>query len=362
MDYIAGALPGLEFWMEVGVAAGLMLVAFIAGTVAHTVLFAVLGRFVDEVSTPWSERLVHHARGPSRLILPLLAMSLVAPSLELSPRAVAMVGHVLQLLFIMSIGYLLIRLIRGMSNFVLSRYDTQVQDNLSARRVHTQVHVLERILYAIVIVATISFMLMTFEGIRQVGVSILASAGIGGLVLGLAAQQSLGNLIAGIQIAVTQPLSLDDVVIVEGEWGVVEEITLTYVVVRIWDERRLMLPITYFIQTPFENWTRTSADLLGTVILYTDYTVPVESIRAELDRLLKTTDLWDGKVAGVQVTDCRPEVLEVRLLVSASDSGKAWDLRCLLREKMVEFIQEKHPSSLPRVRAELEPTPDTEVR
>ncbi len=354
MDYIAGALPGLEFWMEVGVAAGLMLVAFIAGTVAHAVLFAVLGRFVDEVSTPWSERLVHYARKPSRLILPLLAMSLVAPSLELSPRVVSMVGHVLQLLFIASIGYLLIRLIRGMSDFVLSRYDTQVQDNLSARRVHTQVHVLERILYAIVIVATISFMLMTFEGLRQVGVSILASAGIGGLALGLAAQQSLGNLIAGIQIAVTQPLTLDDVVIVEGEWGVVEEITLTYVVVRIWDERRLMLPITYFIQTPFENWTRTSADLLGTVLLYTDYTVPVEGVRAELDRLLKTTDLWDGKVAGVQVTDCRPEVLEVRLLVSASDSGRAWELRCFLREKMVEFIQENHPASLPRVRAELE--------
>jgi small-conductance mechanosensitive channel len=179
---------------------------------------------------------------------------------------------------------------------------------------------------------------MTFEKIRQFGISIMASAGVIGIIVGFAAQRSIATLFAGIQIAITQPIRLDDVVIVENEWGWIEEITLTYVVVRVWDLRRLVLPITYYIERPFQNWTRVSADILGTVFLYMDYTVPVRVIREELQKIVKGSALRDGKVCGVQVTDATQQTIEVRALVSAADSSKAWDLRCLVREKLLEFL------------------------
>ncbi len=359
MENMTDLLPELSTWRDVAVSAGLLLAAVVAGTLVHWLLYAILRRVVHRATASWAERAVHYSKRPNRLIFPLVIISLMVPSLQLPARTLGILGHITSLLFIASIAYLLMSLIHVLRDFLLSRYDVRQADNLSARRIYTQVQVLEKVLFAVVLVTSVAFMLMTFDGVRQIGVSILASAGIAGIVLGLAAQQTLGTLLAGIQIAITQPIRLDDVVIVEGEWGWVEEITLTYVVVRIWDQRRLVLPITYFIETPFENWTRTSSDVLGTVLLYTDYTVPVEAIRTELGRLLQTTDLWDGKVASVQVTECTPDVLGVRLLVSASDSGRAWDLRCLLREKMVDFVQENYPASLPRVRAELEPRVET---
>jgi len=359
MDAITDLFPGLVAWRDVTISVGLVLAAVVFGMLIHSIAYAILGRLVRRAATPWAERIVHYSRKPNRFIFPLVVINLVVPSLQIPDRALSILSHITTLLFIASIAYLLISLIHVLRDFLLSRYDFEATDNLSARQVYTQVKVLERVLFSVVAVATIAFMLMTFDGVRQIGVSILASAGIAGIILGLAAQKSIGTLLAGVQIAITQPIRLDDVVIVEGEWGWIEEISLTYVVIRIWDQRRLVLPITYFIETPFENWTRTSSDILGTVFLYTDYKVPVEAIRAELDRLMKTTDLWDGRVAGVQVTDCKPDVLEVRLLVSASDSGKAWDLRCLLREKMVDFVQRDYPDSLPRMRAELERCADT---
>lgn len=360
MDFAAEALAGMFPWSDALISAGLILVAILIGLFVHSVVFAVLKRVVREATAPWADRAVYYSRKPSRLIFPLIVVNLVAPSLRLPERALGIVEHISSLLVIAAIAYLLMNLVHVLRDFLLSRYDVSAEDNLAARRVYTQVQVLEKVLFAVIIVASVSFMLMTFDGVRQIGVSILASAGIAGIVLGLAAQKTLGTLLAGIQIAITQPIRLEDVVIVEGEWGWVEEITLTYVVIRIWDQRRLVLPITYFIETPFENWTRESADILGTVFLYTDYTVSIEAVRAELDRLLETTDLWDGKVAGVQVTDCRPEVLEVRLLVSASDSGRAWDLRCYLREKMVDYLQRAYPDSLPRLRAEVATRPAAE--
>lgn len=206
----------------------------------------------------------------------------------------------------------------------------------------------------IIVMLAVAAMLMTFEGIEQLGKGLLASAGIAGVVIGFAAQRTLGTFVAGMQIAFTQPIRVDDVVIVEGEWGRIEEITLTYVVVKIWDLRRLILPINYFIEKPFQNWTRVSADILGTVFLYVDYTVPLEAIRQELTRLLKDHKLWDGKVNVVQVTNATERTVEVRLLVSAKDAGSAWDLRCDLREKMIDFLQREYPDALPRIRAELE--------
>jgi hypothetical protein len=225
---------------------------------------------------------------------------------------------------------------------------------LSARRVQTQIEVLHRIVVVIVVIVTVSIMLMTFPAIKHIGMSLLASAGLAGLVVGMAMRSTLSSLIAGIQIAFTQPIRIEDAVVVEGEYGWIEEIGTTYVIVRIWDLRRLVLPLSYFIEHPFQNWTRNSADLLGSVFLYVDYTVPVEEVRAELSRIVKSTNLWKGKVCVLQVSDAKEGTLQLRALMDAHDSGAAWDLRCYVREKLVQFLQEKYPSALPKIRAEFQ--------
>ncbi|OYW74366.1 MAG: hypothetical protein B7Z37_18145 [Verrucomicrobia bacterium 12-59-8] len=197
-------------------------------------------------------------------------------------------------------------------------------------------------------------MLMVFDSVRQYGSSILASAGIAGLIVGVAAQRSIAGLLAGFQIAIAQPISIDDVVVVEGEWGRIEEITLTYVVVRIWYQRRLVLPINYFIEKPFQNWTRQTAEVPGTVFIQVDYSAPVGELRDELTRIVKASGHWDGRVVGLQVTDSLDSTLELRALASAADGSKARDLRCEIREKLVEYIRTNHPESLPRIRMGLD--------
>jgi small-conductance mechanosensitive channel len=214
--------------------------------------------------------------------------------------------------------------------------------------------VLKKVAVTIIGIFALASMLMVFDSVRQFGASILASAGIAGIVVGFAAQRSIATLLAGFQIALTQPIRVDDVVIVESEWGRIEDITLTYVVVRVWDLRRLVVPITYFIETPFQNWTRSSADILGTVFLYVDYTVPLEPLRAELTRILEQSRFWDGKVNVLQVTDANEQTLEIRALASAADASLAWDLRCEIREKLITFVQQAFPDSLPRLRASLD--------
>lgn len=337
-----------------GMAVLIMLVAIAAGMIFHAGLFAILRRIARKTPGRWDNLALTHLAGPSRVLFPLLLLKAVVPMLALRPGTVDFLGHCLSLAFLAAVSFLLVRLICLLRDFLLSRYDLNATDNLAARKVHTQIRVLEKALLSIVAVATVSFMLMTFEGIRQVGISILASAGIAGVIIGLAAQKSIGTLLAGIQIAITQPIRMDDVVIVEGEWGRIEEITLTYVVVRIWDLRRLVVPISHFIEKPFQNWTRNSSEILGTVFLYADYGIPVESLRRELQTMVKEMPLWDGKVCGLQVTECKEDVLELRLLVSAASAGAAWDLRCLVRERMVGFIQAEYPQFLPRKRAELD--------
>lgn len=203
---------------------------------------------------------------------------------------------------------------------------------------------------AFIILITIAIVLLTFDNVRKIGAGLLTGVGIGGIIIGFAAQKSLGNLLAGFQIAFTQPFRIDDVLVVEGEWGKVEDITLTYVVLNIWDQRRLILPITYFTEKPFQNWTRTTSQLLGTVFLYVDYSCPVDSIRSELGRILTTTDLWDKRVGILQVTDSKEKTVELRVLVSAANSSKAFDLRCYVRENLIKFIQENHSDSLPKIR------------
>jgi small-conductance mechanosensitive channel len=288
------------------------------------------------------------------LLFPLLAIVLTSPLLKLPEALQGPLRHLLSLVLIAAVAWLLAATILGLRDIILSRYDITARDNLKARAVYTQINVLVKIILVVIGIITVASMLMTFEKIRQVGVSILASAGIVGVIAGFAAQRSLATLFAGIQIAITQPIRLDDVVIVEGEWGRVEEITLTYVVVRIWDLRRLVVPITYFLEKPFQNWTRVSAELLGTVFPYTDYAVPVEAVRKELLRILQASEYWDGTVWGVQMTNATERTVELRALMSAADASIAWNLRCEVREKLIDFIRTDYPGSLPRLRAEVE--------
>jgi len=293
---------------------------------------------------------LEHWRGPLHLLLPALMLRAGLPWLALSEQVQPIVEHLLVLWIIAAVGWLARRTVTMAREMIMLRYPVDVEDNLQARRVQTQFRVIERVLVAVIVLLAISAMLMTFDQVRQFGVSLLASAGVAGVVLGFAAQKSLGTLLAGIQIAFSQPIRLDDVVVVEGEWGRVEEITLTYVVLKIWDERRLIVPITYFIDNAFQNWTHSSAQILGTVFLYTDYSVPVEDLRRELKRILDQSPLFDGRAWGLQVTDSTDRSVELRALMSAEDASRSWDLRCHVREEMIRYLQESQPESLPRVR------------
>lgn len=255
-----------------------------------------------------------------------------------------------EILLIISISWTLVLLIKVLKRFILDQYDINQEDNLSSRKVHTQIRILERVAIFVIILFAIGMILLSFDSIRKIGIGLFTSAGLAGIVIGLSAQKVVGALLAGIQIALTQPFRIDDAVVVEGEWGWIEEINLTYIVIRLWDKRRLVLPSTYFLEKPFQNWTRTSADIVGSVFIYTDYTVSFDALRGELTRLLEESPLWDRETNVLQVTDAKPGSVEIRILVSAKNSPLAWDLRVHIREKMIAFIQEKYPSALPKTR------------
>jgi small-conductance mechanosensitive channel len=241
----------------------------------------------------------------------------------------------------------------------LRRFQLDSDDNLLARKHVTQVRILKRSADTLAIVITVSLALMTFEPVRQYGISLFASAGVAGIVAGLAARPVLSNLLAGVQIAMTQPIRLEDAVCVEGEFGWIEEITSTYVVLRLWDLRRMIVPLSYFMEKPFQNWTRQSSELIGTIFLYLDYTAPVERLRQRLNEIVKNSNRWDGKVANLQVSDCKTSTIELRVLVSARDSGALWDLRCEVREQLIAFLQQQFPTALPRQRMAVELPADT---
>jgi small-conductance mechanosensitive channel len=302
----------------------------------------------------WDFVLVSVGMRALRLILPLVAILVIAPTLDIPARVHGVLSAAVSLLLIAFIGVIFCEIANTAEKAILAEFRIDVADNLAHRKIHTQVGILTKIFVALVILVTLACMLTVFEPVRALGRSILASAGVAGIVLGIAAQKSLGTLLAGVQIAFSQPIRLDDVVIVEGEWGRIEEITLTYVVVAIWDMRRMVLPITYFIEKPFQNWTRSNAALLGTVFLYLDYTAPVAELRDELDRILETSTLWDRKVKGLQVTDAKDNVIEIRVLASAANSGATFDLRCEIREKLIACVQKNFPGALPRSRGALE--------
>jgi small-conductance mechanosensitive channel len=294
-----------------------------------------------------------YLQAPASILIPLLTLNAALPLTDVSGHP--NVQKAIELALIGAFSFLLIRIVRILEDLVYYRNDITVADNLKARKIRTQIKFVSRMLIVIIAVLAVAAMLLSFENMRKVGTGLLAGVGVGSIIIGFAAQSTLGNLLAGFQIAFTQPIRIDDVVVVEGEWGRIEDITLTYVVVRIWDERRLVLPINYFVTKPFQNWTRVNTDLLGAVMLYLDHSAPIEELRKRFYALLKENKLWDGKVKALQVTDCKERVIEVRALMSARNSSDAFDLRCFIREHLIAFVQSEYPESLPRTRSEVIP-------
>ena len=265
------------------------------------------------------------------------------------------------ILLIGSITFLLIRVLAVVKTVLLRQFDTRSDDDLHARKVYTQFQILERITIFLLVISGAAIALMTFDSIRQIGVSLLASAGLVGIILGFAAQKSFATIFAGIQIAIAQPIRLDDVVVVEGEWGRIEEIMLTYVAIRLWDNRRLIVPVNYFLDKPFQNWTRSSSQITGSVFLFVDYAMPIQPLRDELDRILANHPRWAGEGKGLQVTDSTERAVQLRVLVSAETAPKVWDLRCDVRERLIDFMQKNYENYLPKNRWEIgRATPESE--
>jgi small-conductance mechanosensitive channel len=287
------------------------------------------------------------------IFVALLLINFYIPLLPLSPRSFYVLNKLVDIILTISVAGILIALVKVGQDYVYHRYDLSKPDNLKERKIRTQLVFLRKVIVALIVIVTICVILLSFDNLRKLGTGLLTGVGIGGIILGFAAQKSLGNLLAGFQIAFTQPLRIDDALVVEGEFGRVEEITLTYVVLHLWDQRRLILPINYFIEKPFQNWTRTTAEMTGTVVLYLDYSMPLEPLRAEFKRLLEASPLWDKRVSAVQVTAATERDIEVRMLVSAENSSDVFDLRCYIRENLILFVRGNYPESLPKTRMEL---------
>ncbi len=356
MNHLPSDLTGqaLEIWHTLLATVLPMVLAVTLALVIHRVVFAAAGRVAERTPGIVDDAFVRHGRRPARLLFVLLAVFVALPMMRLPASAADTVKQLFTMGMTATVGWLAVAFTGVIQDVIAARYDVTRPDNLVARQIQTRVRVLRRLLVAAIVTVTACLILMAIPSIRQIGITLFASAGIAGLVAGIAARPALANLIAGVQLALTEPIRLDDVVIVEGEWGWVEEIRATYVVVRIWDLRRMVVPLSYFIEHPFQNWTRTTADILGSVFLHVDYTVPIDEVRAQLRRILEATDLWDKRVWGLQVTNSTDRTLELRALMSAANSGKAWDLRCHVREELVKFLQRTYPDALPKIRAEVQ--------
>ncbi|HEY4065029.1 MAG TPA: mechanosensitive ion channel domain-containing protein [Puia sp.] len=291
---------------------------------------------------------------PFSYFLPLLTFNFLLPLMKIKPGLSPALNKTVEILLAVSFANVLIGVIKVFEDYVYHSFDIQKADNLKERKIRTQLQFVRRLAISLIIILTICVILLSFNNLRKIGTGLLTGVGVGGIIIGFAAQKSLGNFLAGFQIAFTQPLRIDDVLVVEGEWGRVEEITLTYVVLNIWDQRRLILPINYFVEKPFQNWTRNTADIMGTVFLYLDYTIPLTPLRKELTRLLESNPLWDKRINVLQVTNTSEKTIEVRALMSASSSGNAFDLRCDVREGLITYVQEHYPDCFPVTRAILE--------
>jgi small-conductance mechanosensitive channel len=339
--------------------AGTLVGAALLGLLLHAVLLYSARRLLRRAGDTHSlwKALDRRLPGPLRLLVPALFAFVALPGARdaLPTEVVALLDGGLHVALVAATAWLVVATLFAGEEVVTTHYTLDTPDNLQARKIVTQVRILRRIATAIVVVLAIAAMLLRYEPFRELGTGLLASAGIVGIVVGVAAQRTLADLIAGIQIALTQPIRVDDVVIVEGEFGWVEEITLTYVVVRVWDRRRIVMPITYFVEKPFQNWTRTSSDLIGSVFLYVDHRTPVPAVRNELQRVVEASEYWDGDACALHVTDTSERAVELRAIASAQSAPQLWELRCEIREALVQYLQDEHPEALPRLRAHVDP-------
>jgi small-conductance mechanosensitive channel len=338
-------LSELSPWIATAIAA---LVAIGVALLAHRVAAAVLVRATGH--TPVLQAMIRECVRPTRLLLPVLALQLVWQAASDDMRFMLSIRHLNGLVLIATMTWLAVNAINGLAAGIVAQHPADVDDNLEARRIHTQARVLARSAMLIVVIAGAAMMLLTFPGAKQVGASLLASAGVIGIVAGLAAKPVFSNLIAGLQIALAQPIRIDDVLIVQGEWGRVEEITGTYVVLKIWDDRRLIIPLQWFIENPFQNWTRTGSQLLGSVFLNVDFRMPVAPLRAALEKMMPGYPEWDRRFFNLQVTDVTEQTMQLRILCTSQSSSKAFDLRCKVREDMISFMQQEYPQYLPTMR------------
>jgi small-conductance mechanosensitive channel len=356
MDSSRAALNALRQWLtwlpDPVVAVLILALAALIAYSLHRLARNLLRRLLAE-RYPFVFSIITRMRGVTRLGLLILAMIVAIPVAPLSAETAELLARFLLMAMIGLVGWGAMTALHIGADIYLRRFRLDVDDNLLARKHNTQVRVLLRTLDGLLVLLTFGAALMTFDEVRQYGVSLFASAGVAGIVAGFAARPVLSNLIAGVQLAMTQPIRLDDAVIVENEWGNIEEITSTYVVVRLWDWRRLIVPLTYFIEKPFQNWTRESAALIGSAFIHVDYRAPVERIRAKLTEIVKASKKWDGRVVNLQVTDAKERTIELRCMASARSAGAAFDLRCEIREKLIDFLQREHPEALPQDRAEV---------
>jgi small-conductance mechanosensitive channel len=329
----------------------LLLIAVTVAWLLHAAILAVVRRVVRG-RRPYLVSILDATKNPARLGLLLLAFAITLPTTPLGPETKAILARCLLLATIFLLGWIATAALEIATTIYLRKFRLDVEDNLLARKHITQIRVLVRVLDTMIILITLGFALMTFDAVRQYGVSLFASAGVAGIVAGLAARPVLSNLFAGVQLAVTQPIRIEDAVTVENEYGWIEEITSTYVVVRLWDLRRLIVPLTYFIEKPFYNWTRHAANTVGSVLLYLDYAAPIDRIREKAAELVAQSKVASGKVANVQVTNARPDSIEVRVLVSADSAANASNLCAELREELIAFLLKEHPEALPRQRSE----------
>lgn len=341
----------------------LVVVLFLAvalGRALNSAFMRFANRVASRTAVAWDDELVRALRGPSNVLVTVIVTWLAVEPLRLPRVLQDTLDRVLQILMIGGVAWLAIRAL-GFAAFVLERRAEEATDESGnrdqrLRGLRTQLFVMRRVISIVIGLIAAALMLVQFEVVRSVGLSLLASAGVAGIVIGLAAQRSLATLLAGIQISITQPIRIGDTVIVEGEWGRIEEINLTYVIVKIWDERRLIVPISRFLDAPFQNWTRVAPQLLGTIFFHADYTLPIDAARKELDRILDGNPAWDGRVKSVLVTDVKDRTIEVRALISAKNSDDQWNLRCEVREKMIAWLRDFEDGRyLPKIRVEGSP-------
>lgn len=348
MERIAAAVPHW-LWSIIVVA-----LAVAAAFAVHWLILTLARRAAARTRTGADEILIKRLRAPTRWLLVAFALSAVQPGLTLGAGGLEAWERVAGLLLPALLGWTAVALLGAATDFVKARADITVADNLRARRRRTRADILHRIGAFSILLVTFCMMLMTIPSVRNIGVTLIASAGLAALAVGAAAQPALKNLIAGLQMAFTEPIRIDDVVIIDGEWGRIEDIRLTYVVVKIWDERRLIVPVSKFLEESFQNWTRTTSHLLGSVLWYLDPTADVARLRSKLEELVRSNERWDGRFWNLQVTDTRPDAIEVRALVTAKDSSTAFDLRCDIREAMLSYIRSEMPQAIVRHRAELD--------